>query len=47
LTYLGATNITTAGNGQASFTVVLPVAVPTGSYLTATATDRRPRLLFA
>jgi parallel beta-helix repeat protein len=39
LTYLGATHLTTDGNGQATFTVTLPVAVPTGSYLSATATD--------
>ncbi len=39
ITYLGATNIATGATGQVSFTVTLPVAVPTGSYLSATATD--------
>jgi hypothetical protein len=39
LTYIGSTNITTGVNGQASFVLTLPVAVPTGNYLSATATD--------
>jgi titin len=39
-TYVGSTNITTGGNGQASFSLTLPVAVPVGRYLSATATDK-------
>lgn len=37
--YLGATSVTTDGNGDASFSVVLPGSVPVGSTITATATD--------
>lgn len=37
-TYLGATSVTTAANGTASFTATLPVAVPNGRTITATAT---------
>lgn len=39
LTYLVSTNIKTGANGLASFSVTLPVAVPSGMYLSATATD--------
>ena len=38
-TYLGFTNVTTDGSGSAPFNVVLPVFVPAGSLVTATATD--------
>ena len=38
-TYLGPTQVTTDGSGDASFNVVLPVAVAVGSRITATATD--------
>ena len=38
-TYLGATTVATDGNGYASFSLTLPVAVPTDSVITATATD--------
>jgi hypothetical protein len=37
--YLGTTTVTTNGSGDASFNVTLPVSVPVGSMLTATATD--------
>jgi len=39
LTYIGSTNITTGGNDQASFALSLPVGIPSGNYVTATATD--------
>jgi len=39
LSYIGSTNITTGANGQASFALTLPVGVPPGNYLSATATD--------
>jgi titin len=39
LYYLGSTNITTGSNGKASFTLTLPVYVPAGWYVSATATD--------
>ena len=38
-TYLGSTQVTTDGSGDASFIVILPVAVVLGSRITATATD--------
>jgi hypothetical protein len=38
-TFLGTQPVTTDGSGNASFSVVLPVAVANGSLLTATATD--------
>ncbi len=37
--YLGAASVTTDNNGDASFSVVLPVSVPVGWTITATATD--------
>jgi hypothetical protein len=37
--FLGATTVTTAGSGSASFTVTLPTAVPAGFCVSATATD--------
>ncbi|MGO8698650.1 MAG: beta strand repeat-containing protein [Limisphaerales bacterium] len=39
LFYIGSTNISTGSNGQAAFSVVLPVGVPPGRFLSATATD--------
>jgi hypothetical protein len=39
LNFIGATNITTGANGQASFALTLPVGVPPGSFVSATATD--------
>jgi hypothetical protein len=38
-TFLGTTNVTTDGAGNAAFTASLPVAVPVGQIVTATATD--------
>ncbi|MFO0970545.1 MAG: Ig-like domain-containing protein [Gemmataceae bacterium] len=38
-TYLGSTTVTTDVNGDASFNVSLPVAVPSGQVISATATD--------
>jgi hypothetical protein len=38
-TYLGSANVTTDGNGNASFSVTLPIAVTPGQWVTATATD--------
>ena len=38
-TYLGAAPATTDGSGHATFNAVLPIAVPDGSPITATATD--------
>ena len=37
--FLGSTNVTTDGSGNASFVVSLPVSVPVGQFATATATD--------
>jgi hypothetical protein len=37
--FLGTTTVTTNGSGNASFNLTLPVSVPVGSMLTATATD--------
>ncbi|PWU09031.1 MAG: hypothetical protein C5B50_28185 [Verrucomicrobia bacterium] len=37
--FLGSTNVTTAGNCNASFAAVLPVSVPAGYSIAATATD--------
>jgi titin len=39
LIYLGSTNIITAADGQASFVLTLPLGIPPGMYLSATATD--------
>jgi titin len=39
LIYIGSTNITTGANGQASFVLTLPVGIPPGRYVSATATD--------
>jgi titin len=39
MVYLGAVNATTGGGGMASFTANLPVHVPAGRIITATATD--------
>jgi hypothetical protein len=38
-TFLGSTMVTTDGTGMASFSVMLPVTVPQGQVVTATATD--------
>jgi hypothetical protein len=38
-TYLGTANVTTDGTGAASFAALLPVAVPAGQVVTATATN--------
>lgn len=38
-TFLGSAQVSTDGSGNASVNVVLPVAVPSGSTITATATD--------
>ena len=38
-TYLGSTSVTTDASGNASFTEALLLAVPVGSFITATATD--------
>ena len=38
-TFLGSTQVTTDGAGDADFDVVLAIAVPAGSPITATATD--------
>ncbi len=38
-TYLGSTQVTTDGSGDASFNTILPIAVANGSPITATATD--------
>ncbi len=37
--FLGSTEVTTDGSGDASFTVTLPTTVPAGQFITATATD--------
>ena len=37
--YIGSTQVTTDGSGDASFNVILPVAVAVGSRISATATD--------
>ena len=37
--YLGSAAVTTDSNGQAHFTVTLPIAIPADALLTATATD--------
>jgi titin len=39
LIYIGSTNITTGANGQATFVLALPLGIPPGRYLSATATD--------
>jgi len=39
LIYITSTNITTDASGQASFVIALPVGIPPGKYLSATATD--------
>lgn len=38
-TFLGFTNVTTNGSGDASFTVTLPTTIPEGQFVTATATN--------
>ena len=38
-TYIGSTQVTTDGSGNASFDVVLPVTIAAGELVTATATD--------
>jgi hypothetical protein len=38
-TFLGSTDVTTDGSGDASFTVTFPDLVPAGQFVTATATD--------
>ncbi len=38
-TFIGSAEVTTDGNGDASFNVVLPTGVPDGQLITATATD--------
>ena len=38
-TFLGFTDVTTDGSGNASFMVTFPIAVPAGQFITATATD--------
>ncbi len=38
-TFLGSTTVTIGGNGSASFSASLPVAVAAGQFVTATATD--------
>jgi hypothetical protein len=38
-TFVGSVTVTTDDNGDANFTVVLTMAVPTGHFITATATD--------
>ena len=40
-TFLGSTDVTTDGAGDASFAVTLPVALPAGHSITATATDQQ------
>jgi parallel beta-helix repeat protein len=37
--FIGSTNITTNGNGDANFTASFPGVLPKGSFITATATD--------
>ncbi len=38
-TFIGSTTVTTDGSCDASFAVTLPIAVPPGNFITATATD--------
>ena len=38
-TFLGFTDVTTDGGGNASFMVTFPTTVPAGQFITATATD--------
>ena len=38
-TFLGSTDVTTDGSGNASFTVTFPATVPVGQFITSTATD--------
>jgi hypothetical protein len=38
-TYLGSTTVTTDSSGNASFRVNLPIAIPAGQFISATATD--------
>ena len=38
-TFIGSTTVTTDGSCQASFAVTLPIAIRSGSFITATATD--------
>lgn len=48
-TFLGSTEVTTDDDGNASFRVTLPVAVPVGNLITSTATDPTilPDIVFA
>jgi titin len=39
LSYVGSANITIGADGQANFTLTLPLAIPPGTFLSATATD--------
>jgi hypothetical protein len=39
LTYLTKTNLTTSGTGKAVFSLSLPMGIPSGRYISATATD--------
>jgi hypothetical protein len=38
-TFIGSSTVTTDGSCQASFAVTLPIAIPSGSFITATTTD--------
>ena len=38
-TFIGSATVTTDGSCSASFTITLPIAIPSGSFITATATD--------
>jgi hypothetical protein len=38
-TFIGSATVTTDGSCRASFAVTLPIAIPSGSFITATATD--------
>jgi hypothetical protein len=38
-TFIGSATVTTDGICRASFTITLPIAIPSGSFITATATD--------
>jgi Putative binding domain, N-terminal len=38
-TFIGSATVTTDGSCRASFAITLPIAIPSGSFITATATD--------
>jgi hypothetical protein len=38
-TFIGSATVTTDGSCRASFAIILPIAIPSGSFITATATD--------